>query len=69
MEKTQVSLRADEMAALRKTSARTGRSIVELIREAIRKTVLKPNLTGPVALWDGEPRRTAREHDSVYDER
>ena len=23
---------------------------------------------GPVALWDGEPRRTATEHDSIYDE-
>lgn len=68
MEKTQVYLRAEEIAALRKAAARTGRSIAELIREAIRKTVLKPDLTGPVAIWDGEPRRTSREHDSIYDE-
>ena len=68
MEKTQVYLRADEIAALRKMATRTGRSIAELIREAIRKTVLKPDLTGPVAIWDGEPKRAAREHDSIYDE-
>ena len=23
---------------------------------------------GPVALWDGEPRRTATEHDAAYEE-
>lgn len=68
MEKTQVYLRADEIAALRKAAARSGRSIAELIREAIRKTVLKPELSGPVAIWDGEPKRTSREHDSIYDE-
>ena len=68
MEKTQVYLRADEMAALRKAAARTGRSIAELLREAVRKTVLKPDLTGPIAIWDGEPGRTSHEHDSIYDE-
>ncbi|MBV8799791.1 MAG: ribbon-helix-helix protein, CopG family [Alphaproteobacteria bacterium] len=69
MEKTQVYLRADEIAALRKAAARSGRSMADLIRDAIRKVVLKPDLTGPVAIWDGEPRRTSREHDSIYDER
>lgn len=68
MEKTQVYLRAEELAALRKAAAGSGRSIADLIREAIRKTVLKPDLTGPVAIWDGEPKRTSREHDSIYDE-
>ena len=68
MEKTQVYLRAEEIAALRKAAADTGRSIAEIIREAIRKTVLKPDLTGPVAIWDGEPKRPSREHDSIYDE-
>jgi hypothetical protein len=23
---------------------------------------------GPVAIWDGEPKRSSIEHDSVYDE-
>lgn len=68
MEKTLVYLRADEIAVLRKSAARSGRSIAELIREAIRQTVLKPDLTGPVAIWEGEPRRTSREHDGIYDE-
>jgi hypothetical protein len=47
MEKTQVYLRKEELEALRKAAARTGRSIAELIRDAIRKVVLKPQATGP----------------------
>jgi hypothetical protein len=68
MEKTQVYLRKEELDALRRAAARTGRSIAELIRDAIRKVVLKPEATGPVAIWDGEPKRTSLEHDSVHDE-
>ena len=68
MEKTQVYLRKEELDALREIAARSGRSVAELVREAIRKTVLKPKAAGPVALWDGEPRRTSLEHDSVHDE-
>jgi len=47
---------------------RSGRSVAELIRDAIRKTVLKPQKTGPVAIWEGEPNRASIEHDSVHDE-
>jgi hypothetical protein len=68
MEKTQVYLRKEELEALRKAAARSGRSVADLIREAIRAVVLKPDVAGPVALWDGEPRRTSVEHDSVHDE-
>jgi hypothetical protein len=68
MEKTQIYLRKEELAALREAAARSGRSIAELVREAIRKVVLKPQTTGPVAIWDGEPKRTSVEHDSVHDE-
>jgi len=68
MEKTQVYLRKEELEALRQAAARSGRSVAELIREAIRKVVLRPRSTGPVALWDGEPKRTSLEHDSVHDE-
>ena len=68
MEKTQVYLPADELAALRKAAARSGRSVADLIREAIRKQVLKPTARGPVALWDGEAKRTSIDHDSVHDE-
>lgn len=68
MEKTQVYLRKEELAALREVAARSGRSVAELVREAIRKVVLKPQTSGPVGIWDGEPRRTSMEHDSVHDE-
>jgi Ribbon-helix-helix protein, copG family len=68
MEKTQIYLRKEELDALRKAAARSGRSVAELVREAVRKTVLKPNGGGPVAIWDGEPLRTSLEHDTVHDE-
>ena len=68
MVKTQVYLRQEELDALRKAAARSGCSVAELVRDAIRQVVLKPTTAGPVALWDGTPRRTAIEHDSVHDE-
>jgi plasmid stability protein len=68
MEKAQVYLPAEELAALRKAAARSGRSVADLIREAIRKQVLRPPAKGPVALWDGEPKRTSVGHDSVHDD-
>jgi ribbon-helix-helix CopG family protein len=68
MVKTQVYLRKEELEALRKAAARSGRSVAELVRDAIRTVVLKPQAKGPVAIWDGKPRRTSIEHDSVHDE-
>jgi hypothetical protein len=68
MEKTQVYLRKEELEALRAAAARSGRSVAELIRDAIRKVVLKPATEGPVAIWDGEPLRTSVEHDTVHDD-
>jgi hypothetical protein len=68
MEKIQVYLHKEERDALRRAAARSGRSVAELVREAIRKVVLKPQSAGPVAIWDGEPKRTSIEHDSVHDE-
>jgi ribbon-helix-helix CopG family protein len=65
MHKIQVYLRKDELEALRKVAARSGRSVADHVREAIRKIVLKP---GPVAIWDGEPKRASIEHNSVHDE-
>jgi hypothetical protein len=69
MEKTQVYLRKEELAALREAAARSGRSVAELVREAVRKAVLMPQTAGPVAIWDGEAKRTSVEHDTVHDER
>jgi hypothetical protein len=68
MEKTQVYLPKEELEALREAARRSGRSVADLVREAIRKTVLKPRPSGPVALWEGTPKRSSSEHDSIYDE-
>jgi Ribbon-helix-helix protein, copG family len=68
MIKTQIYLRKEELDALRMAAARSGRSVAALVREAIRKIVLKPQPAGPVAIWDGEPKRASIEHDSVHDE-
>ena len=40
----------------------------DLIRDAIRKVWLRRDGDGPVGLWDGVPRRTSVEHDTVHDE-
>lgn len=68
MEKTQVYLRKEELVALRAAAERSGCSIAELIRDAIRKVVLKPPTNGPVAIWDGKLNRMSTEHDSAFDE-
>jgi plasmid stability protein len=68
MEKTQVYLPKEELDALRKAAARSGRSVTEVIRDAIRQVVLKPQGQGPVAIWDGEPKRTSIDHDSLHDD-
>ena len=36
--------------------------------EAVRTVVLKPAAQGPVAIWDGEPRRPSLDYDSIYDD-
>jgi len=67
MIKTQVYLREEELAALHEAAERSGRSVAEMVREAIRQVWLRPDAAGPVGLWDGAPRRTSVEHDSIYD--
>jgi hypothetical protein len=68
MERIQVYLSKDELDALRQAAARTGCSVSAVVRDAIRKVVLKPRSVGFVALWDSELKRTSVEHDSIYDE-
>ena len=65
MEKVQVYLRKEELDALRKAAARARRSVADLIRDAIRKVVLTPPGEGPVAIWDGKPKRASVDHDSI----
>jgi len=68
MTKTQVYLRDEELEALRRAARRSGRSVADLVRDAIRRTWLRSAASGPVALWDGEPKRTSVEHDTIYDQ-
>jgi hypothetical protein len=68
MEKIQVYLPKEELGALRRAAARTGRSVAEVVRDAIRKVLIKPQSPGFVDIWDGELKRTSVEHDTVYDE-
>jgi hypothetical protein len=68
MKKIQVYLRDEELEALHETARRSGRSMSELVREAVRQVWLRPQSRGPVALWDGEPRRSSLDHDTIYDE-
>ena len=66
MRKIQVYLRKDELEALRAAAERSGCSVAALVREAIRRVVLRPKSSGPVALWDGELKRTSIDHDIVH---
>lgn len=67
MVKTQVYLRDEELRALHRVAKRTGKSVAELVREAIRRAWLRSERQGPVGLWDGEVRVTSVDHDSIYD--
>lgn len=53
MVKTQVYLPEEELAALHRAAKRSGRSVAELVREAIRRVWLRSEERGPVGLWDG----------------
>ncbi|HTQ81148.1 MAG TPA: CopG family transcriptional regulator [Thermoanaerobaculia bacterium] len=68
MTKTQVYLRDEELEALHEAARRSGKSVAELVREAVRQVWLRPQSQGPIALWEGELRRTSGDHDSIYDE-
>ncbi len=65
MTKVQLYLGEAELLALRKAAQRSGRSRADLIREAIRRVWVYPDSDGPVGLWDGAPRRTSVQHDTV----
>jgi hypothetical protein len=67
MTKTQIYLRDEELRALHAVAKRSGKSVAELVREAVRRVWLRPKHQGPVGLWDGEVSTTSMDHDSIYD--
>lgn len=67
MTKTQVYLPKEELDALHRAAKRSGKSVAELVREAVRRVWLRPHASGPVGVWDGEVRVTSVDHDSIYD--
>lgn len=67
MVKTQVYLPAAELRALHRAAKRSGKSVAQLVREAVRRSCLPPGANGPVGLWDGEVRGTSFDHDAIYD--
>lgn len=67
MIKRQVYFPEEEFALLQATATRSGRSVADLIREAVRRVWIRPKVEGPVALWDGQPSKSAVEHDAIYD--
>ena len=66
--KTQIHLPSEDLEVLRTTARSTGRSVPDLVREAIKRVWIRPAPDGPVALWDGVPSGTSVDHDSIYDE-
>ena len=68
MIKTQIYLPEEDLKALRRAAKRSGRSVSDLVREAICRVWLPAPADGPVALWDGTPTRTSVEHDAIYDD-
>ena len=68
MTKTQIYFPDPELKALHRLARNRKKSVAELVREAVRSSLLQAEARGPVAIWDGEPRRPSTEHDSIYDE-
>ena len=67
MVKTQVYFRKEELRALHRAAKRSGKSLAQLVRDAVRRTCLPAETKGPVGLWDGDVRATSVDHDSIYD--
>jgi predicted transcriptional regulator len=68
MIKVQIHLREEEFFRLQQLARGTSQSVSELIRQAIRGTWFSKNACGPVALWRGEVRTQANDHDGLYDD-
>ena len=67
MIKWQVYFHEGEFELLQSAAKRSGRSVAELVREAVRRVWLRPTSEGPVGLWDAPTAHNAMEHDTIYD--
>jgi Ribbon-helix-helix protein, copG family len=67
MVKTQVYLPKDELRALHRAAKRSGKSVAQLVRDAVRQSCLPATAAGPVGLWEGDVRATSFDHDAIYD--
>jgi hypothetical protein len=67
MVKTQIYFPEEDLEALHRAAKRSGKSVAEMVREAVRRVWLRPPPSGPVGLWDGPVRRTSQDHDAIYD--
>ena len=61
-----ISLPDEDLHLLQHIALCSGRSVADLVHEAIRRVWLRPTAAGPVALWDGIPARASIDHD--YDD-
>ena len=68
MTKTQVYLPKSELRELHRVAKRTGKSVAQLVREAVRRSCLPTASSGLIGLWDGAVRKTSFDHDSIYDQ-
>lgn len=66
MIRTQVYFPEHDLAELRRVAKKAGKSVAEMVREAVQRTWLQAVASGPVALWHGKA-RPAVDHDSIYD--
>ena len=69
MVKTTIHFPEDDLKDLRRAAKRSGRSVADLVREAVRRVWLESPADGPEALWDGVQALSSKEHDAIYDER
>jgi hypothetical protein len=65
--KTQIYFPEHDLDALHEAARKAGKSVAEMVREAVRRTWLQAPPAGPIALWDGNA-RPAVDHDWIYDQ-
>ena len=67
MVRLQISLQEKDPNLLRHTAVRSGQSVADLVREAVRRVWLWPTASGSVALWDGIPGHALINHNVIYE--